>query len=268
MPNLPIPNLIAVLLVGLVAALSGVLLIANGVVWMAIVTLVLAAVLIAVAVAGLRARLRNRGRKVARLAGDALQSRRSRPQRASAARRDRRRRSSRGAAASAEPASEPRSATETGIPAAIADVGGAGWEAACVEVPEDFPVTTTPPAPTTGTPDLVHNTTTRTARCLSGNSHTSWPRTAARSGVASGPVNLAAALLGAAATDPGPRRARRRGRSRDATASSPRAPRAAARCSRPASTRATGSCSSRATSPRSCRRISATLARGRRSRCR
>jgi uncharacterized membrane protein HdeD (DUF308 family) len=59
MPNLPIPNLIAVLLVGLVAALSGVLLIANDVVWMAIVTLVLAAVLIAVAVAGLRARLRN-----------------------------------------------------------------------------------------------------------------------------------------------------------------------------------------------------------------
>ncbi len=58
-PNLPIPNLIAVLLVGLVAALSGVLLIANDVVWMAIVTLVLAAVLIAVAVAGLRARLRN-----------------------------------------------------------------------------------------------------------------------------------------------------------------------------------------------------------------
>ena len=59
MPNLPIPNLIAVLLVGLVAALSGILLIANDVVWMAIVTLVLAAVLIAVAVAGLRARLRN-----------------------------------------------------------------------------------------------------------------------------------------------------------------------------------------------------------------
>ena len=58
-PNLPIPNLIAVLLVGLVAALSGVLLIANDVVWMAIVTLVLAAVLVAVAVAGLRARLRN-----------------------------------------------------------------------------------------------------------------------------------------------------------------------------------------------------------------
>ena len=58
-PNLPIPNLIAVLLVGLVAALSGVLLIANDVVWMAIVTLVLAAVLIGVAVAGLRARLRN-----------------------------------------------------------------------------------------------------------------------------------------------------------------------------------------------------------------
>ncbi len=58
-PNLPIPNLIAVLLVGLVAALSGVLLIANDVVWMAIVTLVLAAVLIGVAVAGLLARLRN-----------------------------------------------------------------------------------------------------------------------------------------------------------------------------------------------------------------
>ena len=58
-PNLPIPNLIAVLLVGLVAALSGVLLIANDVVWMAIVTLVLAAVLIVVAVAGLRTRLRN-----------------------------------------------------------------------------------------------------------------------------------------------------------------------------------------------------------------
>ena len=58
-PNLPIPNLIAVLLVGLVAALSGVLLIANDVVWMAIVTLVLAAVLVGVAVAGLRARLRN-----------------------------------------------------------------------------------------------------------------------------------------------------------------------------------------------------------------
>ena len=58
-PNLPIPNLIAVLLVGLVAGLSGVLLIANDVVWMAIVTLVLAAVLVGVAVAGLRARLRN-----------------------------------------------------------------------------------------------------------------------------------------------------------------------------------------------------------------
>jgi hypothetical protein len=58
-PKLPIPNLIAVLLVGLVAALSGVLLIANDVVWMAVVTLVLAAVLVGVAVAGLRARLRN-----------------------------------------------------------------------------------------------------------------------------------------------------------------------------------------------------------------
>jgi hypothetical protein len=57
-PNLPIPNLIAVLLVGLVAGLSGVLLIANDVVGMAIVTLVLAAVLVGVAVAGLRARLR------------------------------------------------------------------------------------------------------------------------------------------------------------------------------------------------------------------
>jgi NhaP-type Na+/H+ and K+/H+ antiporter len=57
--DLPIPNLIAVLLVGLVAGLSGVLLIANDVVWMAIVTLVLAAVLVGVAVAGLRARLRN-----------------------------------------------------------------------------------------------------------------------------------------------------------------------------------------------------------------
>jgi hypothetical protein len=57
--DLPIPNLIAVLLVGVVAGLSGVLLIANDVVWMAIVTLVLAAVLVGVAVAGLRARLRN-----------------------------------------------------------------------------------------------------------------------------------------------------------------------------------------------------------------
>ena len=184
MPNLPIPNLIAVLLVGLVAALSGVLLIANDVVWMAIVTLVLAAVLIAVAVAGLRARLRNCAiRENVKSPGFAG-----------------RRRSSRGAAATQQGARKAASATplqsrrsrlsarrrplskeaaRTGIPAAIADVGGAGWEAACVEVPEDFPVTTTPPAHTTGTPDLVHNTTTRTARCLSGNSHTSWPRTAA-----------------------------------------------------------------------------------------
>ena len=84
-----------------------------------------------------------------------------------------------------------------------------------MEVPEDFPVTTTPPAHTTGTPDLVPNTTTRTARCLSGNSHTSWPRTAARSGVASGPDEPRRGPARRRCHHSGPPRARRSGRSRE-----------------------------------------------------
>ena len=168
MPNLPIPNLIAVLLVGLVAALSGVLLIANDVVWMAIVTLVLAAVLIAspspasapASATSAIASVQSPG-----VAGDAAPIAAQPP------------RSKEPQIATRQAAAQQGRQQDRG-PAAIADVGGAGWEAACVEVPEDFPVTTTPPAHTTGTPDLVHNTTTRTARCLSGNSHTSWPRTA------------------------------------------------------------------------------------------
>ena len=56
----------------------------------------------------------------------------------------------------AEPAAQAKRAQEEDRgPAAVADVGGAGWEAACAAEPGDFPATTTPPTPTTGTPDLV-----------------------------------------------------------------------------------------------------------------